>query len=212
MQKDINDLLQDRIKNEKKQKRITTITAIMFSVFAIVIIGLTIHSYKQEEIINTQKKQLEIAKTQDSITLSRAVVAYEKKADNVTNELNKIEKTIKTDNSLRTYNSSSNNAEIDSSNSYLNKNYIIYIQFRENLAEQSTILKNTFIKEKYKVAKEQNMKNLNFSSSVRYFYKSDKDKAEQIAKKAQEVINKKFNVQYLKLKSPQNQIEIWVGR
>lgn len=213
MTKEFNELLQERITNEKKQKKITTITAILFCFFALIIIGLAIHSIEQRKIIETQKKELELVNSklkQDTLTLNRTADIYEKQAGNVINELKEIEKTNKsiasdTSNTIKYSN------KVSIKNSYTNKSYTIYIQYKENFSQQSSMLKAAF-SEEYRIAKEQNMKELNFPSSVRYFYKIDKERASQIAKKAEEVLNKKFKVQYMKLKSPENQLEIWIGR
>ncbi|TDD93605.1 hypothetical protein [Flavobacterium cellulosilyticum] len=236
MKNEINEVLQKRIENEKKQKRVTIITATFFCAFAIIIIYLGNYANMQKKeiasknrILDSISDRLKSANSilkQDTLTLKRTADNY----DAIQKQLANLQKaTSVNSNSVSIGNSNKNtdakyNDQVESvklavnNNNYKSlsktsaQNYTLYIQYMEAFPKLSAMLKTAFLEEKYTIAKEQNMGEISFPSSVRYFYKTDKERAGQIAKKAEATINKKFKVQFMKLKSPQNQIEIWVGR
>lgn len=266
MKTEFTELLQQRIDNEIKQKRITIVTATLFSVFALIIIGLGIYSYNQKRVIVSKNEELshlnltlrqktikldsmgEALKransrlTQDTATLSRTADNYEQ----LNSYMQKAIKNIASANISEVKQmppprfpmpGNDNNGNIHlpsaSGNPHMEnaittnktnraideilkksnpQGYTIYIQYMQAFASQSSSLRAAFETDEYKVPEEQNMKKMSFPSSVRYFYEVDEDKATEIANKAQEIIHKKFRVQFIRLKAPKKQLEIWVGK
>lgn len=245
------DIVDKLIENEKKQKLVTTITAILFSLFAIIIISLGISLHKQNKTIasnydkisllndslkkqtamlDASRKELKIANSlleQNTTTLRRTASDYEKRNKDVeialSNIVKQAPKPINNHNSNEngvgsapgsmTMNNKSETKEIYKILKKNNPDKItIYIQYKDGLFEQSSQLKKLFTAENYIVPKEQFMKKLNFASSVRYFYETDKALAEKIAQQSEKEVGIKFKTQFIKLNSPKNQLEIWVGR
>lgn len=238
MKKD-TDLLEYFIANEKKQKKITTITALLFSVFSLAIILLGVVAYKQKVAIETKNKNIfslndslvrvskqldslnrllnikNINLNQEKITLNRTAVIYEQKNKEINNELQK----IAASDSLAVVNT--HNHVPKSATQYKaikellvknqKTNYTIYIQHIQTKKSEAEQLKNTLSNAKFIIPKLQNMKGLKFKSSIRYFYDTDKEKAYELAEIIKEATGQEFAVQYLKLKSPKNQLEVWVG-
>lgn len=238
--KNDTDLLEYFLANEKKQKKVTAITAVLFSLFAMVIIVLAVVAYKQKVAIETKNKnifslndslvnvslrldslnQLLNSKntrlSQEKITLNRTAVIYEQKNMEINRELEKI---ASSDSVPTASNPKGNNTKTIVQSKAIkdlllktNKTkYTIYIQYTPSKISEAEQVRVSFLNAKFNVPKLQNMKNLMFKSSIRYFYKEDEEQAKEIAKIIEETTGQEYVLQLLKLKSPKNQLEVWVG-
>jgi hypothetical protein len=201
MKKD-TDLLEYFIENENKQKKITLVAAIFFSLFAIIIIGLGLYAHNQNNIIKSNEESISKLNTSLNEANKKLNLAVSKlKQDSLS--LNRTAKYFKKE-ELDHHQASTNNPQNSTE-------YTLYIQYMDGSLKQSQQLKEVFLEKKYAIAKEQNMK-ITFKSSVRYFYPNDKEKAIKVAEIAEQTIGMKFKVQYMNLISPKNQLEIWVGK
>ncbi|MBW4362052.1 hypothetical protein [Flavobacterium taihuense] len=196
------DLLEYFIENEKKQKKITLVAAIFFSLFAIVIISLGLYAHNQNKIIKSNEENISKLNTSLNEANKKLNLAVSKlKQDSLS--LNRTAKYFKKEE--LEHPETSNNIPLNTNE------YTLYIQYMDGYLKQSHQLKEVFSEKKYTIAKEQNMKII-FKSSVRYFYPNDKEKAIKVAEIAEQTIGMKFKVQYMNLISPKNQLEIWVGK
>lgn len=222
--KNEKDVLEYFIENERKQKRTTLIVSILFSFFAITIIVLGINAYNQKEIINL--KNGEILDLKGAIALKDSLLKLKDKnqirfQDSVTSVRNfKIYKDSISNVMDDNYNYSHNNNidEITLDTTYTKSDYpkkeviyTIYIQFMKGLNTEAQRTRTFLSNKKYKVPETELIKREKFTSSVRYFYPADKEKATEIAILAQKASKIKFNVEYTKSRAPKNQIEIWIG-
>lgn len=196
------DLLEYFIENENKQKKITLVAAIFFSLFAIIIIGLGLYAHNQNKIIKSNEESISKLNTSLNEANKKLNLAVSKlKQDSLS--LNRTAKYFKKE--------ELEHPEASSNIPQNGNEYALYIQYMDGYLKQSQQLKEVFSEQKYIIAKEQNMK-ITFKSSVRYFYPNDEQKAIKVAEIAEQTIGMKFKVQYMNLISPKNQLEIWVGK
>lgn len=223
--KNEKDVLEYFIENERKQKRTTLIVSILFSFFAITIIVLGINAYNQKEIINLQNG--EILDLKGAIALKDSLLKLKDENDKYYKDSLSNKRIIKneyykdsiSDNQYIEYNNNyqpTNSIAVDTSNNkdYPNKEvkYTIYIQYMDGLYLKAKKIRTFLNKKNYKVPETDLIIREKFSSSVRYFYPTDNQKATEIARLAEIATNTKYKVQYTKIKAPKNQIEIWIGK
>jgi len=89
--------------------------------------------------------------------------------------------------------------------------YTIYIQFADGFKDQAFNLQQGWIK-KYNCPAPQYIANGSFVTMVKYFNKADEAEAVKIAGLTEKKIGMPVKVNYQEIKSPKQQLEVWIGK
>jgi hypothetical protein len=236
------DLLQKFIDNEKKAKTWTLMSVTLFCLLAFGVIYLAWSLKSAQTKISAQEKEIQelnIALTKalessesandslsvrnmkletnnnnydslqnitNSLLISLAEIKKEKPTENVINvnttvidkpTQEKIEQLIIP-------------ANIEKIQEKENK-YTVYIQFADGYDEPAAKLRNWWQKE-YICPQPEHIKNRSFEASVNYFYEEDEAEARKLAKFVERKMDMPLKVNFLKMKAPKKQLELWLGK
>jgi hypothetical protein len=209
------DLLEYFIENESKQKKTTLIVAVLFSLFAITIIALGVYAHNQKEKIKLQNGEIldlkgAIALQDSLLKLTKSKTKYFKDSISSARDFKEYRDSVSGE---RYNNNLPKPVDTSYTTSYPDKEvkYIIYIQHMKGLHPEAQKIRAFLKTKKYNIPEIELIKREKFTSSVRYFYPDDKEKAAEIATLAEKVSRIKYEVEYTKSRAPKNQIEIWIG-
>ncbi|WP_221392585.1 hypothetical protein [Dyadobacter sp. NIV53] len=201
-----NDLLARFIENEKSARTWTLVSVSLFVILAFGILYL----------MNELKKANDETETANLAT-AKALA----KADSVVNELEKFKKTAEN----IALNPARQGGAIAAprpdtppdrnSNRTNKKNITVFLQYKKEYKAQCQLLMDALKAEKYNVPGKEWIKNINFTTSVKYFNEQDKPWADSIAVVMNKIIGRtKSNpVPVIKnsVKAPRGQLEVWMG-
>jgi hypothetical protein len=193
-----SDYIEYFIANEKKQKRLTIIVAVLFSLLSFAIIALSIDNIRKAKNLTITKAQRDslngIVHMQDSI------IQLKNRESKLRQDSSTVARILST-------------AIIPSLKNNLSSKqpFTIYIQYMHAYKSIIDSLSAHLSKKHYIVPQAEEIENQTFNPSIRYFDSAAKDEANRVAIISEQLSGLKFDIQYVNIKVSKRQIEIWVG-